>query len=74
MQPKQSGERGISFPLFQGEEVSMNKCSSEDIERAVRKSEGASYRGWRVISLEGRPLGEINFGGDTLWVHRRPAL
>jgi hypothetical protein len=44
MQPKQSGERGISFPLFQGEEVLMNKGNSEDIERAVRKSEGASYR------------------------------
>jgi hypothetical protein len=44
MQPKQVGERGISYPLFQGEEVSMNKGNSEDIERAVRKSEGASYR------------------------------
>jgi hypothetical protein len=44
MQPKQPGERGLSFPLFQGEEVSMNKGNSEDIERAVRKSEGALYR------------------------------
>jgi len=30
-----------SFPLFQGKEVSVNKGNSEDIEMAVRKSDGA---------------------------------
>lgn len=44
MQPKQLGERGRSFPLFQGGEVSVNKGNSEDTERAVRKSDRASYR------------------------------
>ena len=57
-----------------GMEVSVNKCNSEDTETARRKSEGAQYRGGRVTPEEGRPLGNITLGGDTSWVHQRPAL
>jgi hypothetical protein len=57
-----------------GTEVSVNKCSSEDTETAMRKSEGVQYRGSRVTPVEGRPLGNITLGGDTSWVHQRPTL
>ncbi len=50
----------------------MNKNPSEAIETAVRKSEGAQYCGSGVMPVEGRPLGEINLGGETCWVQQRP--
>jgi hypothetical protein len=50
----------------------MNKGNSKAIERAVRKSEGAQYCGSGVTPVEGRPLGEINLGGETCWVQQRP--
>jgi hypothetical protein len=41
---------------------------------AVRKSEGAQYRGSGVTPVEGKLLGEADLGGETSWVHQRPTL
>ena len=43
MQPKQLGERGISYPLFQGEEVSMNKVTAR-----TSRGRSGSQRGHRT--------------------------
>ncbi len=52
----------------------MNKGNSEDIGTTIGKSEGTYYRRSGVTPAEGRPLGEIDLGGETSWVQPRPAL
>jgi hypothetical protein len=73
MAQQRAGERGRSWPFFR-KEVSMDKGNSEDIETAVRKSEGTYYCRSGVTPVEGRSLGKIDLGGETSWVHQRPAL
>ena len=52
----------------------MNKGNREDIGTTGRKSEGTYYRRSGGTPAEGRSLGEIDLGGETSWVHPRPAL